>query len=138
MIDEEDDDFITKLCKGPCKKELPANSSFFHKNGKSSDGLTNKCKDCVNKENVTRSCTSGGVDLILSYYPWLSRNDIWEYQGRTIRISHGTMSGTYVRHSIIAYPMYGTKKPININPKKLLEEGKKIGNVNSKGEVIYG
>lgn len=37
----------TKICKGPCGKELPVTLEFFHKHPSTKDRHRNECKKCT-------------------------------------------------------------------------------------------
>ena len=41
----------TKKCTGPCGRELPATTEFFHKKKGGKSGVASECKVCINKRN---------------------------------------------------------------------------------------
>ena len=41
----------TKVCTGPCGRELSATTEFFHKSKRGRFGVRSICKKCCNKKN---------------------------------------------------------------------------------------
>jgi len=45
----------TKVCTGPCGRELPATPEFFHKSKRGKFGVQGRCKECCNKKNKEKN-----------------------------------------------------------------------------------
>jgi hypothetical protein len=46
--------FGSKICSGPCERELPANSDYFGRKSDEADGLRIDCRDCHNEREQQR------------------------------------------------------------------------------------
>ena len=53
----------TKKCTGPCGRELPATTEFFHKNKKGKYGIHTECKECCNKRQEEKRNNPPNTDV---------------------------------------------------------------------------
>lgn len=100
----------TRKCLGPCGRELEMNVVNFGALSKGRGGFNTRCRKCAHAQSMaSRRRNLGRANYGgLPHFPGVNVDDIYEYNGKKVRISHEVFSCIGFRIGV--YPTSGMRK----------------------------